>query len=292
MKRSFRRISKWLLVIGIVFVLSLSVLYALRGTLIAPRLSAWLIAEIESQLGLRVSIGRISGTYFNTITIENLTTIESAVHRPLANLGLKRLKVNYSLLALFGGVTNLIATSTVDVHQADLALDWTLPARPSASGENQQARLPVALPPPKMLPRINLVNSSLKIRAANLSSFFENIDLKVLQSDPGNCHMDLTVATWRWHLTDVTRGSAPVALKLRYTRDELFLESLLIGQKGLQATGKIGLNNLTRSFPFTVACRLAGAPIAITGAVRKNALNADFQADQIDLSILTAGERN
>ncbi|MBW1837337.1 MAG: hypothetical protein JRI99_10415, partial [Deltaproteobacteria bacterium] len=133
MKRSLHWISKWLLVTGIVFVLSLSVLYALRDTLIAPRLSVWLIAEIESYLGLRVSIGRISGTYFNAITIENLTTIESAVHRPLANLGLKRLKVNYSLLALFGGVTNLIATSTVDVHQADLTLDWTLPARSSDS---------------------------------------------------------------------------------------------------------------------------------------------------------------
>jgi autotransporter translocation and assembly factor TamB len=270
-------------------VLSLSALYALRDTLIAPRLSAWLSAEIESQLGLRVSIGRISGTYFNAITIENLTTIESAIHRPLANLDLKRLKVNYSLLALFGGVTNLIATSTLDVHQADLTLDWTLPARSSASGEEQQARLPVALPPPEMLPRINLVNSSLKIRAANLSSVFENIDLKLLQPDPDNRHMDLTVATWRWDLTDFTRGSAPIALKLKYTRDELVLESLIIGEQGLHATGKIGLNNLTRSFPFAVACRLAGAPIAITGTVASNALNADFQADRLDLSVLTAG---
>ena len=88
------KIALWLPITAIVL---LAVIYGLRGVLIAPHLATFLEDTFEANLGLKISIDEISGSYFSDLEVKNVTTVERPAGSPLADFQLQRLKLNYRL---------------------------------------------------------------------------------------------------------------------------------------------------------------------------------------------------
>lgn len=82
-KNKPRKIARWVLIA--VFIL-LAGIYGLRGVLIAPHAIAFLERSLEANLGLRISIGELSGSYFSDLKVINVTTVERSSTGPLTEL--------------------------------------------------------------------------------------------------------------------------------------------------------------------------------------------------------------
>ena len=71
-KSKRRRITLWVLITALIL---LAGIYGLRSVLIAPHLIAFLERTIEANLGLKISIGEIGGSYFSDLEVKSVTTI-------------------------------------------------------------------------------------------------------------------------------------------------------------------------------------------------------------------------
>ncbi|MFC1862605.1 translocation/assembly module TamB domain-containing protein [Thermodesulfobacteriota bacterium] len=290
MNISLRKTLKWVLLgAALSLVIGMGIIYNFRETIIAPHISRWISERIEEDLGLTVKIDRIKGTYFNGIIIENVTVINPAALYPLANLTLKHLELDYSLLTLFGGIENFLTNSRVDINQVDIVLDWRNPAGSLEKDGKQQISLPVGAPSAGWLPKINIEKSSLALHTKDGSSKFENIDIKTEKNEQDHVYVDISVARWWWRLRHLATGSAPVKMRLVYSQDMLEIDSFVIGENGFSASGDLLLHNLPQSLPFALRSLVAGAPIDLTGRIESHILSASFQTQGLDLEFITSG---
>ena len=102
------RIGLWLFITAIVL---LAGTYALRSVLIAPYAITFLERTVEANLGLKISIGEIGGSYFSDIEVKNVTTVKRLNGSPLTELQFHRLKLTYHLWDLFGGLPSFLVGS-------------------------------------------------------------------------------------------------------------------------------------------------------------------------------------
>ena len=284
-----RSILKWLWLLFVVMVIGGALLYSLRNRLIAPHLSTWIEQQIKAETGLSVSVGRVRGTYFNQIIIENLVTRDPIPGNPLRRLDLKRVEATYSLFTLLKSTTAFIESVSVNLKQADATLDWRFPADAPQTEKNGPLVLPTAFPTPDLLPRIHLENASIDLHTEDFSGKLEDLDADLVQSHSGEKHLALTAASWQWNLSGVSRGQAPVRLDLYYTEKSIAIAPLTIGGNALTASAGIILKELPDALPFSVKLTTADAAAEISGSLRSSELEARFQADKLDLGALSSG---
>ena len=141
--------------VGLIF---LALIYLFRGTLLSPYISPLLEDIIESQLGLRLSVGGIGGSYVTGIELHDVKTLDAA--GPVVSIEVQRLKISYSLPSLLKGGDALLGALTLELDGARLDLDVSQGGqRESPEGQ------PVALP--GLLPRIRAQNIFVSIRGPN-----------------------------------------------------------------------------------------------------------------------------
>ena len=78
MKHIVYRIFKGAIILAGIGIILLAALYLFRSVLIAPHLQGFLENTIESQLGMKVAVGNIGGSYITDFEVANVTTRKPA----------------------------------------------------------------------------------------------------------------------------------------------------------------------------------------------------------------------
>ncbi len=77
-KHNVRRFYKLLIASTVIGLVVLAALYLFRSVLVAPHIQKFLEDSIESQLGVRLAIGNIRGSYIMDLELANVTTLKPA----------------------------------------------------------------------------------------------------------------------------------------------------------------------------------------------------------------------
>ena len=107
MKHILHRFYIGLIILAGIGIILLATLYLLRSVLIAPHIQRFMENSIETQLGMKVTIGNIGGSYITDFEVTNVTTQQPAPTGTLVSLEFKRLRVAYNLLSLLKGLNTL-----------------------------------------------------------------------------------------------------------------------------------------------------------------------------------------
>lgn len=275
-KNRLRKIALWLLVSLII--LSAGI-YSLRSVLIAPHAITYFERAIEANLGLRISIGELSGSYFSNLAVKNVTTVKRRSDSPLTNLQIKQLKLTYRLWDIFSGLPAFLAGIAIDIEQAQLAADLTAQ---TGSGNDKDAPQGIQLPP--LLPRIRISNSSIRLKDAGYETRFDGISLATRTAEAGKSLLQLRVT--QWSLKHPAWRDIAVALEadLAYSRESLKIENLLVDQRLLVKSAAMGLRGLPDDIPFEMRLNPAGGQLNADGRVAANRLQVALSGSGLDLS--------
>ena len=271
-----RKIALWLLIA--VFIL-LAGIYALRGVLIAPLAITFLERTIEANLGLKISIGKLSGSYFSDLQVINVATVERQPNGPLTELRLKRLTLTYRLWHLFSGLPEFLAGTSIDIEQVQVSVDLT---GKMEADDVKDAPQGILLPP--VLPRIRISNSSIRLKDAGYETRFDGISLATRSAEAGKSLLQLGVAQWSLKHPALRDIAVALQAEVAYSSASLRIENLLVDQQLLVKSAVVGLRGLPDDIPFEMRLNPAGGHLNADGRVTANRLQVALSGSDIDLS--------
>lgn len=172
-----RRIGLWIFVTGIIL---LACIYVLRSVLIAPLAIAFAEHTIAENLGLRISIGSLGGTYFSGLELRHIKTVKRLSDGPLTDLQLRRLTVTYRLVDVLKGLPVFLAGAAIELEGARLSVNLT--GETDSAGEEKP---PEGFRLPPNLPQIRIQDSSIEIKGTGYETRLKDISLSAGFSQPG-----------------------------------------------------------------------------------------------------------
>jgi len=271
-----RRIGLWLFITAIVL---LAGTYALRSVLIAPYAITFLERTVEANLGLKIIIGELDGSYFSDINVKNVTTVKRLTDGPLTDLRLRRLKLTYRLWDFFGGLPSFLAGLSIDMEGAQLSIDLT---GKMGSDDDDDALTDVLLP--SILPQVRIRNSSIRMKGTSYETRFDGIFLTTHSVQPGDSRLQLRVAQWSLNHPDLRYFSAALETDMSYSNENLMVEKLLVDRQLIVRSATIGLGGIPHQIPFEVILNLAGGQFDASGRMAANRLQVALSGSDIDLS--------
>lgn len=271
-----RRIGLWLFITAIVL---LAGTYALRSVLIAPYAINFLEHTVEANLGLKIIIGELGGSYFSDIKIKNVSTVKQLTDSPLTDLRLRRLKLTYRLWDFFGGLPSFLAGISIDMEGAQLSIDLT---RETGSEDDKEAPEGVLLP--SILPKIRIHSSSLQVKGKGYETRFDGISLEARSAHPGESLLQLRVAQWSLNHPDLRTIAVALETDLSYSNQNLMIKKLLVDNQLIVKSATIGLGAVPHEIPFEMILNLAGGQFDASGRMAANRLHVAVSGSDIDLS--------
>ena len=275
-KNEPRRITLWLLITAIIL---LAGLYALRSVLIAPHAVTFLERTIETNLGLKISIGELGGSYFWDIEMKNVTAVKQLTDSPLSDLKLRRLKLTYHLWDFLWGLQSFLAGTSIDIEGAHLRINLT---GEMGLDDDKDALEGVLLP--VILPQIRIHNSSIQIKGTEYETRFDGISLAAHSVQPGGSLLQLRVAQWSLHHPDLRNITATLEADMSYSNENLMIEKLLVDKQLIVKSATIGLGEIPHQIPFEMILNLAGGLFYASGRLTENRLHVALSGSDIDLS--------
>jgi autotransporter translocation and assembly factor TamB len=275
-KKRALKFAGWILICAPVL---LAGIFALRGVLIAPHVVEFLERTIEANLGLKISIGELSGTYFSDLEINNITTVGRRTDSPITDLRLRRIKLTYRPLDLFSGLPAFLAGISIDIESAQLALVSTGQRRPDDDKDTLQS---IQLPP--VLPRIRISNSALQVKDTGYETSFDGISLTTDSTQSEASRLRLKVAQWSLKHPALRNIAAALQADLIYSAENLIIENLAADQQLLVKSAAIGLRGLPDDIPFEMRFIPAGGQLNADGRVAANRLQVALSGSGLDLS--------
>jgi autotransporter translocation and assembly factor TamB len=266
--------------LGLIFgvITLLAGIYALRGVLIAPHVRTFLERTVEANLGLKISIGEIDGSYFSDIELKNVATVKRLTDGPLTNLKLHRLKMTYHLWDFFGGLPSFLAGSAIVMEGAQLSIDLT---GEMTADDEQNALEDIVLP--SILPRMDIHNSSLQVKGTGYETRFDGIFFAARSAQPGQSRFQLRVAQWSLHHPELRNISAALEAELFYSKENLIVEKLLVDKQLIVKSATIGLGGMPHQIPFEILLNLAGGQLNASGRIAAERLHVAVSGSDIDL---------
>ena len=271
-----RRIGLWLFITAIVL---LAGTYALRSVLIAPYAITFLERTVEANLGLKIIIGELGGSYFSDIKIKNVSTVKQLTDSPLTDLRLRRLKLTYRLWNILWDLPSFLAGLSIDIAGAQVSIDLTKETGFDEDGDAQEG---VLMPP--ILPQIRIHNSSFMVKGNGYETRFDGISLATRSDQPGESQLQLHVAQWSLNHTDLRNIAVPLETDLSYSNQNLMIEKLLVGNQLIVKSATIGLGAVPHEIPFEMILNLAGGQFDASGRMAANRLQVAVSGSDIDLS--------
>ncbi len=284
MKHIVHRFFKGIIILAAVGIILLVALYLFRGVLIAPHIQKFLENSIESQLGMKVAIGDIGGSYITNFEVHKVTTLKPAPAGILVSLELRRLRVSYNLLSFLKGLNAFLEAAAVELESARLELDLSRegggpPTPPEADGMG-----PIFLP--ELLPRIRIDDTSVILRGSGYETAFKGIALETRSQMSGI--IGLRVAEWSWTHPAFQAGKTPVSAEIEYTSEKITVKRLMLGGSELVEFVQIGLKSLPETMPFNANLHAAGGQLTLDGKLGPSDLVGQIKADRLNLSQISA----
>jgi autotransporter translocation and assembly factor TamB len=279
LKSSQHKLLKWGVLLLLIGLALMTGIYAFRSVLVAPYAISFLERIVASNFGLQVSIGRLGGTYFSDLEIENVTTVKRIKDSAISFLELRRLKIAFSLSDLLKGLPAFLAGAHVDMEGAFLNIDLT---RPSDSDKAHEA--PTGIPLPPQLPQIGIRNSSIRIQGKNYQTEFKGILLTARNQNLSTSRIQLRVSEWSWSHPDLRDAAIDFETDLLFAGERVTLTKLLVGKQSLVESVTIDLSGLPEQLPFQARLNLADGKLEASGNLDKARLQVQLDGSAIDLS--------
>ena len=269
------RIGLWLIITAAIL---LAGMYAFRSFLIAPFAISYLERTIEANLGLKISIGELGGSYLSDLEVKNVTTVKRLNGSPLTGLQFHRLKVNYRLWDFFEGLPSFLAGVSIDIAGAQLSIDLT---REMGSDDDTDALEDVLLP--SILPQVRIRDSSIQVKGPGYETSFDGISLVARPDKPGVSLLQLQVAQWSLDHPDLRKIAVTLETDMSYSGENLTIEKLLIDKQLIVKSATIGLGQVPHQIPFEIVLNLADGPFEASGRIAANRLHLALSGSDIDL---------
>jgi len=265
-------------------IILLATLYLFRGVLIDPHIQRLLETSIESQLGMKVAIGQIGGSYLTDFEVTNVTTLKPAPAGTLVSLELRRLRVSYNLLSFLKGLNAFLEAAAVEVESARLELDLSREGGGPPTPPAADAIGPIFLP--ELLPRIRINDTSIILRGSGYETTFKGIALETHPQMTGI--IGLHVAEWSWTHPAFQAGKTPVSAEIEYTSEKITVKRLMLGGSELVEFVQIGLKSLPKTMPFEANLHAAGGQLTLDGKLGPSDLVGRIKADRLNLAQISA----
>jgi len=275
-----RKIALWLFISAIVL---LAVIYGLRGVLIAPHLATFLEHSFEANLGLKISIGEISGSYFSDLEVKNVTTVERQAGSPFADFRLQRLKLNYRLWDFFRGLPSFLSGISIVMEGAQLSIDLT-----GETAADEETDVLQDLVSPAFMPQMRIDDSSVVVKGIGYETRFDGIFIEARHARAGKSQLQLRVAQWSLQHPDLRNIAASLEADMAYVNESLLIEKLLVDKQLVVKSATIGLGDIPHQLPFEMILNLAGGQFNADGRLAANRLDAVVSGSGIDLSRISA----
>jgi autotransporter translocation and assembly factor TamB len=286
LKSAFRRVYKSFIAITVIAVILLAILYLFRSTLVAPYIQRFMEDSIESQLGIRLNVATVGGSYFKDLVVTNVTTVKPAPGGPLVALELKRLRVAYNLLSLFEGIDAFLAAAAIELDGASLKID--LSPRRDTSEVRPKSDLASPFFLPDRLPRIRIRDTSVFLQGAGYGTDFIGLELHTVDDRPTAGTLQLRMLQWSWNHPNLQARQIPVSAVIEYSRDHIAIKNLTLAEQQMAETVQIGLKALPESLSFSANLNLAGGQAALDGKLDHSDIVARLDVEQVDIARLIA----
>ena len=281
MKYILHRYQKWGITVAVMGLTLIVALYLFRSVLVAPHIQQFLEDSIASELGIRLEVGKISGSYITTFEMANVATLKPAPVGPLVSMEWRRLSVSYNLFSLFRGLNGLLADATIELDGARLIFDF--------SPKDQTAITPVETGPPQpfflpeILPRIDIQDTSVSFRGSGYETAFKGIELEARHSHGKLSTIALSIAECSWSHPDLQNGKMPLSAEIDYSAEKITARRVMTGGKELAEFVQIGLKALPAVMPFDAKLYLAEGNLSLDGKLDHSDIYARFNGDHLDL---------
>jgi translocation and assembly module TamB len=257
----------------------LVLIYTLRAPLLSPRISRLVAGSIESQLGLEVEIGAISGTYFNNLAISDLKTVRPNSAGPLISLALTRVGLRYSLPALLFGRDHFISSLSITIDGAALEL--------YANGDRTESRaddrfnFPVW---PLALPHVRISDASVVVRSPGAWTRFEGIGVESSPGKSAATRLDLSIAEWSWNHPFLKNRRTSVAGTAHLSDSGLEIDHLRLANGRVTVSALADLKQSRKFLPFEATVQIGDGSIHLAGTWTPQHLDFQTRIDQLDLA--------
>lgn len=279
-----RRFLVWTIGLALFVLVLLGLAFALRGVFLAPYLKTFLISQVHSKLGVRISVGSIGGSYLSSLELADVETVEPGTEGTLASLDIKSARIEYFIPALISGLEPFLAKARIDVRRARVQLDLTHPSRERAKEIEPPRQGQLFLPP--VLPEVRIRDTSISVRGKGLEIGLDGISVATDRTEGTQEFQILDIQVQDAHVVhpNLRKGHAPVNARLRYSRDVLGVEALTVAGSPVMEAAHIDIgNHLGGKAAFDSRLLLFGGRLELSGRLEDTGLYAQLEAEDIRL---------
>jgi translocation and assembly module TamB len=255
----------------------LALAYAGRGVLIAPYLSALIRETIRAQLGLDVSIGRVSGSLVADLEIDDVQTVGPPADGPVRSLSWKRLRLRYSLRSLLEGLPSFGGGAGLDLEGLRLQVDLSREPASSAPGPTFASFSP-------RLPTLSIRDAEVGIRAADFNLILDGLRLDAGKASPEGQPLHLYVAEGRWSHPRIRSGTGSISAELNLSAHAVRMDRLRINGEPLVEGLRLELPPASDRLPFAARLRIGGGHLDVQGELTDSSVQANLTAREIQIA--------
>jgi len=286
LKHILHRFYKGLIILAGIGIILLATLYLLRSVLIAPHIQRFMENSIETQLGMKVTIGNIGGSYITDFEVTNVTTQQPAPTGTLVSLEFERLRVAYNLLSLLKGLNTFLSDAAVQLEAAKLEFNLSQPDVEEPASPEADSSPSIFLP--RLLPQISIRDTSVFLRGSDYETELKGIALETRPRRQMTGIFRFRVSEWSWTHPAFQPGKTPVSAEIEYSAEKITAKRLMLGGSELAEFVQIGLKTLPETMPFEAKLHPAGGRLALDGRLGSSDLFGQIKADHLDLAQISA----
>jgi hypothetical protein len=258
--------------------------YLLRGVLLYPYLRTAAIEVFQSDLGLHLALGDISGSLLADLELADLqiSTIEPA-DTPL-KAAIANVRLSYRLIDLFQGIDAFIGGLTIELDRPLVSIDLSRPSSEAQPGDAREAFGGL----PEMLPRVSIHAGQLDLKGDGYGSRFDGIMLSSLAGSGKDANVfEIEVKDWRWHLPPLRDGQVDARVRVDVEPSgRLIVHQLALNRTVVVEKGQVDLSQLPRSLIFEAQIPCENGSLVVNGRHDDETLWLNIAGDDVDLALI------
>lgn len=263
-------------------VLLLTLLYVFRGPLLAPVIRRAIVAGAAENLGVRCSIGAVSGNYFTELVLRDVQVSAARPNVPDgAVLAVRELRLSYRPLDYFISAPRFLAGLGVEI--TGLAARGSLPELTAwFQGQDNAPSQSTSI---GSLPRLKIRDSSIEIVDSGKRLLLEGLDFELApQAGAPALSLDgaLTIKTVAWTVAEAS-GQTSFAAKFETSKNSVTLTDIFLAEQLFSRQASFTYETAGK-FALTGRMDLFGGVLRLDAAREQGELRAALTLSAVDLA--------
>lgn len=227
-----KRTSIFLLSAALALLVLGGITFTFRERLLLPVVNRLLVKSIGAELGLEITVERISGNYFHDLQLSGVRTISPAKNGTLISVAATTIEARYSLPLLRQGFAAFLGDMHLELDGARVVMDFT---RGGTGQGAPSSRSPLVLPVTRAR------DCTVDLRGRNWALTLVGLDLTVAASDPRQGGIPLTLHASRSvvDLPTLRRQTPELAARGVLTRDSVGIAALEVNGRPVVEAARV-----------------------------------------------------